>query len=163
MTHRSLKLLVPEVAVAVGEGLRRANSKGVAVLVYETRRTIERQEKLYARGRTAPGRIITNAQPGYSWHNFNRAIDAVPFEFFLADRDRIRYKLDWSPFPSTAARAEFKDTGALDLLDPEWAVMVRSFEDAGLEWAGRWTRFVEYVHFQLRGGHTLAELRSTEV
>ncbi len=160
MTQRSLKLLVPEVAIAVGEGLRRANSKGVAVLVYETRRTNARQAELYARGRTAAGRIVTKAKPGYSWHNYDRAIDAVPLEFFLAYRDRIRHKLDWTPFPSPAARAEFKATGALDLLDPEWAVMVRSFENAGLEWAGRWTRFVEYVHFQMRGGHTLAGLRA---
>jgi len=155
---RSLKLLKPTVAIAVGEGLRLCNAKGVPVLVYETRRTLKRQAELYERGRSAPGPKVTNARPGYSWHNFDRAIDAVPWELYAADRS-VRSKLDWSPFSSRAAAAEFRRTGELDTLDERWAVMVESFEKAGLEWAGRWTRFREYVHFQMPEGETLAGLR----
>jgi peptidoglycan L-alanyl-D-glutamate endopeptidase CwlK len=159
---KELTHLKPEVAVAVGEGLRLANAEGFAILVYETLRSEERQAELYAKGRTAPGKIVTNAKPWYSWHQFGQAIDAVPHEFFIEDRDRIKHKLDWTPFKDPQSQATFLNTGSLDLLDDRWAVMVRSFESAGLEWAGRWDTFREYVHFQMRLGKTLQGLRQEQ-
>ena len=38
-------------------------------------RTIQEQNDLYALGRTKPGKIVTNAKGGYSWHNFGLAFD----------------------------------------------------------------------------------------
>lgn len=38
-------------------------------------RTWEAQDALYAKGRTAPGGIVTNARGGYSLHNFGIAVD----------------------------------------------------------------------------------------
>lgn len=38
-------------------------------------RTFEEQARLYAQGRTAPGRIVTNARPGESAHNYGCASD----------------------------------------------------------------------------------------
>lgn len=39
-------------------------------------RSIDQQNDLYALGRTKPGKIITNAQGGESWHNFGLAVDS---------------------------------------------------------------------------------------
>jgi len=42
---------------------------GVSVLLICTHRSGEEQDRLYAQGRTAPGRIVTNARAGHSKHN----------------------------------------------------------------------------------------------
>lgn len=36
------------------------------------------QAALYAKGRTEPGSIVTDAPPGHSWHEFGLAVDCVP-------------------------------------------------------------------------------------
>lgn len=35
---------------------------------------------LYAQGRTTPGKIVTNAKPGQSAHNFGLAVDLAPLK-----------------------------------------------------------------------------------
>ena len=49
--------------------------KWVAV---QGRRTIAEQNALYAQGRTAPGKVVTNAPGGSSAHNFGLAADIAP-------------------------------------------------------------------------------------
>lgn len=39
-------------------------------------RTFTRQGELYAQGRTAPGRVVTYALPGYSTHHYGIAVDS---------------------------------------------------------------------------------------
>jgi peptidoglycan L-alanyl-D-glutamate endopeptidase CwlK len=59
---------------------------GVTVLLICTHRDNEEQATLYAKGRTAPGKIVTNAKPGQSKHNATlpdgtpaaEAFDVVP-------------------------------------------------------------------------------------
>lgn len=41
-------------------------------------RNYQDQAKLYAKGRTTPGEIVTNAPPGHSWHEFGLAVDVCP-------------------------------------------------------------------------------------
>jgi peptidoglycan L-alanyl-D-glutamate endopeptidase CwlK len=48
-----------------------------------TLRTNEEQNKLYAKGRTEPGSIVTYAREGQSFHNFGLACDIV----LLVDKD----------------------------------------------------------------------------
>ena len=48
---------------------------GVAVFATSTYRDNEKQAALYAQGRTAPGKRVTNAKPGQSEHNHRRAVD----------------------------------------------------------------------------------------
>jgi peptidoglycan LD-endopeptidase CwlK len=38
-------------------------------------RSIAEQNELYAQGRKKPGKIVTNARGGYSYHNFGLAFD----------------------------------------------------------------------------------------
>ena len=48
---------------------------GITVLVTCTWRSPAEQDQLYAQGRAAPGRIVTRARGGQSWHNaINAAI-----------------------------------------------------------------------------------------
>ncbi len=62
---------------------------GITVLVTCTYRSREEQAKVYAQGRTAPGRIVTYAKPGKSKHNFTdhhgepaaEAFDVVPLRY----------------------------------------------------------------------------------
>lgn len=41
-------------------------------------RSLLQQAALYAQGRTAPGKIVTDSPPGHSWHEFGLAVDVVP-------------------------------------------------------------------------------------
>jgi peptidoglycan L-alanyl-D-glutamate endopeptidase CwlK len=49
-------------------------------LITSSRRTIAEQDKLFAQGRTAPGKIVTKAKGGQSPHNFGMAVDCVPIK-----------------------------------------------------------------------------------
>jgi peptidoglycan L-alanyl-D-glutamate endopeptidase CwlK len=49
-------------------------------LIYCGRRTMEEQAALYAKGRTAGGRIVTKSKPGESYHNYGLAFDWVPLK-----------------------------------------------------------------------------------
>jgi peptidoglycan L-alanyl-D-glutamate endopeptidase CwlK len=51
---------------------------GLAWIPVSTRRTIAEQNKLYAQGRTQPGKIVTKAKGGQSPHNFGLACDCAP-------------------------------------------------------------------------------------
>lgn len=48
---------------------------GYKVKVVSARRSCEEQAKIYAQGRTAPGKIISNAKGCLSWHVLGRAVD----------------------------------------------------------------------------------------
>jgi hypothetical protein len=61
-------------------------------LIY-CRRTMEEQAKLYAKGRTSGGRIVTKAKPGQSFHNYGLAFDWVPLKASAKNKDL--YTADW--------------------------------------------------------------------
>jgi len=103
------------------------------LLVTSTYRDNASQNALYAQGRTTPGKIVTNAKAGQSWHNYRCAVDVVPI---------VAGKPLW------------------DVKDEVWQQVGALGKAAGLEWAGDWKRFKEYPHFQYTGGLTLAQLQS---
>ncbi len=133
---RELTALHPLVATRARKFLSEVERAGITVLVTCTLRTLEEQAALYAQGRTVPGRIVTNAKPGDSWHNWGRAFDIVPLR-------------NGKPVWGT--------TGAdLDL----WHRLGDIGEACGLEWAGRWRTFREFPHFQDTLGASLAALKA---
>ena len=107
-------------------------AEGIDLLVTSTYRDNASQDALYAQGRTAPGRIVTNARSGQSYHNYRCAVDVVPIR---------NGKAIW------------------DVKDPVWQRIGTLGKAAGLEWAGDWKRFKEFPHFQYTGGLTLAQLQ----
>lgn len=57
-------------------------------------RSIDEQNALYAKGRTAPGDIVTKVKGGNSWHNYGLAVDVVevkPFYGYKAGYDKNRW------------------------------------------------------------------------
>lgn len=120
---RNVNGLTADTRVKVERWVELCMARGVEVLVYCTRRTLEEQAALYASGRTVPGPVKTNAKPGYSWHNYGRAVDAVPM---------VDGKPDWSYSEN----------------EIHWRVMIEEGDRVGLEWAGRWKTFKEFVHWQ---------------
>ena len=66
----------------------------ITPLIYCGRRTMEEQSGLYAKGRTKPGKIVTKAKPGQSYHNYGLAFDWVPLKATPKNKDL--YMADWS-------------------------------------------------------------------
>jgi len=136
INSRNLEDLLPVVKARVDQFLTDAKNHGIDLLVTSTYRDHESQDALYAQGRTAPGKIVTNAKGGESFHNFKCAIDIVPI---------VNGKADW------------------DCSHPVWAKVAELGKAAGLEWAGDWTGSLkEMAHFQYTGGKTLHQLRAGE-
>lgn len=135
MSSRSLLDLVPPVCKKAEDFLSACKSAGIDVLIYCTYRSPEEQNELYKIGRSLPGKIVTNARGGQSWHNFHAAFDFVPM---------VNGKPQW------ADKKLYAKCGAIA-------------ESLDLEWAGRWTGSLkETAHCQYRGGLTLAQARSGE-
>lgn len=111
--------------------------KGVTVEVISGLRSWSAQAALYAQGRTKPGRIVTKAKPGSSWHNYGLAIDLGLFKSGV-------YLDEKKPAEADKLYAEIGKIAAAH----------------GIEWAGNWKSFTESPHFQIRFGKSLSELRA---
>ena len=94
-------------------------------------RTIKEQNKLYAQGRTRPGKIVTNAKGGKSYHNFGLAVDIV----------------------------EIKNGKAL-WTNPDWIKIAELGKSLGLEWGGDWVSIKDMPHFQVSFGKSTSKLLS---
>lgn len=112
--------------------LTQAQDRGLGILVVSGLRTFTEQGRLYAQGRTAPGKIVTNARPGESYHNFGLA-----FDFAVLEGGSVV----WDPD------------------HPHWKAFVRLGKKAGFEWGGDWRSLKDYPHLQLGGAPSLATLR----
>jgi peptidoglycan L-alanyl-D-glutamate endopeptidase CwlK len=158
---RSILDLDPDVQRMAEELRRRCAIELIAIQITQTYRTGAEQAALYAIGRTVAGmpchhrgelglrplgtcakhplgRTVTNAPPGYSWHEFKRAFD-------IAEADKTPY-----------------DIGAAgeDDVDEVWWNRVGDIgEECGLAWGGRWKN-PDRPHFEHTGGFTLAYMRA---
>ena len=132
INSRSLSDLHPVVQEKAKKFIAAAKKEGIDVLVTSTYRDNESQNALYAQGRSKPGRVVTNAKAGQSWHNYRCALDVVPI---------VNGKAQWNDMRT------FRRLGEIG-------------KSVGLEWAGDWKSFKEYAHFQWTGGLTLAQLRA---
>lgn len=95
-THFALRALHPAVARKAGELLHRIlhieAREQCTFEVISGYRSSEKQDDLYALGRTKPGRIVTQARGGSSWHNFGLAFDLGVFrDGFYLDEAHERY------------------------------------------------------------------------
>jgi peptidoglycan L-alanyl-D-glutamate endopeptidase CwlK len=108
-----------------------AAKSGLEVKAISGLRTYQEQDALYAKGRTAPGSIVTKARGGYSNHNFGLAIDIGVF--------------------SADGKKYFGEHKLYDELGPLG-------QSLGLEWGGAW-KFRDEPHYQFRPewAHALSE------
>ncbi len=136
INSRKLEDLDKVVSSKAAAFLDACKAAGIDIVVTSTFRDYESQDALYAQGRTAPGKVVTNAKGGCSWHNFRCAFDVVPLR-------------NGKPVWGTAG-----EDGKL------WKQIGAIGKQCGLEWAGDWDSFKELAHFQYTGGLNLAELRN---
>jgi peptidoglycan L-alanyl-D-glutamate endopeptidase CwlK len=74
MASRSLSDLNPPTRKRAEAFAAACEVRGIDVLIYCTHRPDAEQDELYKIGRTLPGKIVTNARAGESWHNHRSAI-----------------------------------------------------------------------------------------
>lgn len=132
INSRDIRQLRREVRDRAHSMIERCMEAKIDIIVTSTYRDLEAQDALFAQGRTQPGRIVTNARGGESFHNYGVAFDVVPV---------------------VGGKAIWNDAGL-------WLRIGEIGESVGLEWAGRWVRFREMPHFQYTGGLSLAEMRA---
>lgn len=70
--------LEPDFKAKVQIFLEKLKEANIPVAVVCGRRTIAEQNALFAKGRTTPGPVVTNAKGGSSPHNFGLAVDLCP-------------------------------------------------------------------------------------
>jgi peptidoglycan L-alanyl-D-glutamate endopeptidase CwlK len=109
-----------------------------------TLRTFAEQDALYAQGRTKPGKIVTKAPGGSSFHNYGLAIDIV----LIVDTNKDG-KYDTAQWD---IKSDFDGDKVAD-----WMEVVQVFKEHGWEWGGDW-KFVDYPHFQKTFGKSVREL-----
>lgn len=119
--------------------LKLAELKGIRLITTSGLRTFAEQDALYAKGRTSPGNIVTNARAGESWHNYGVAFD-VAFD-------------NGSGVP-TWEEYDMNDNGIDD-----WDEIGEIGVSIGLEWGGNWKEFLDRPHFQYTFGKSMSELR----
>lgn len=130
INSRNPQFLTPDTRRKLDKFVELCKEVGIDPLITSTYRDNEAQAALYAQGRTAPGRKVTNAGPGHSWHNYRVAFDFVPLQ---------NGKAIW-------------DDDAL------WAACGVLAVQAGLEWGGNWVNFQDRPHCQNVQGHTIKDM-----
>ncbi len=138
---RSLDDLQPTVRAMAEQLLARSAAVGIPLDVTFTMRDFATQDALYARGRTCPGCIVTDARAGYSFHNYGLAIDVVPTELLALP--------DWGDTPDHQART-----------DALWARVGAIGKAIGFRWGGEFRSIRDRPHFEWSGTLTLADLRA---
>lgn len=142
LSRNRIKLLHPKVRAEAEKILTeieaRLTGRSMCRFTY-TLRTMSEQQAIYAQGRTTKGPIVTNAKPGYSYHNYGLAIDFA----FVIDGQTASWDMnkDWDNDKKN-----------------DWMEVVEVFEKYGWEWGGRWTSFKDYPHFQKTFGWKVADL-----
>jgi peptidoglycan L-alanyl-D-glutamate endopeptidase CwlK len=141
MASRDLADLHPRVRPLAERLIARAERAGIPLTIICTLRSMEEQAELYAQGRSKPGPIVTNARPGYSYHNFGLAFDVVP--------TRLLMMKNWGETPEhrSEARALWDQLGSIGV-------------DIGLTWGGDFTTLKDRPHFEWSDGLSLAQLRA---
>lgn len=134
-----------EVANAIVALECNALPRNAAIRIVQGLRTIEQQNDLYAQGRTKPGKIVTNAKGGSSFHNYGLAIDFA----ILYDKDKngTFETLSWD------TALDYDKNGIID-----WQAVVNNFKNLGYEWGGDWRTFKDLPHIQKSFGYTWHQL-----
>lgn len=110
-----------------------------------TLRTFAEQDALYAIGRTKPGKIVTNAKGGESYHNYGLAIDIVLLKD--TNKDGTFDTASWE------TNVDFDGDGI-----PDWMEVVKIFKLYGWTWGGDW-KFTDKPHFEKTLGYSIKKLQ----
>lgn len=136
--EEKLRELHPVLASKARELVRKAEAEGISIIITQGVRTIAEQNALYEQGRSKPGKVVTNARGGYSYHNYGLA-----FDYCVCDRVGEKLIPNWT-------------------VDKRWLRVGAIGKSLGLEWGGDWEDFKDFPHFQLTFGLSLKQLRHGE-
>lgn len=125
--HASFRPLVEKL-------IEEAAKEGISLVVRQGVRSNAEQDQLYAKGRTAPGSIVTGVPGGESWHNYGLAVD-----FGIAQPP--------NGVPSVAPKlAEWSTVGAIG-------------QSLGLIWGGSFSDLADPGHFEYHPGITIQQAK----
>lgn len=123
ISQRRLALLTPALRCRMERLLHIMALAGAPMRVTDGIRTVEEQARLFAKGRTTPGRIVTHAD-GVRVRSFHQTGRAADCAFKLADG-----RIIW---------------------DGPWTLYGAAAEALGLRWGGRWKApLVDRPHVEL--------------
>ncbi len=133
-SKRNIATLHPRVQAKAKEFLTLANAlagaEGLEVRIICGLRTYQEQAQLYAKGRTAPGPVVTKARPGHSNHNFGTAWD---IGLFRGKAYLPNHKL--------------------------YTTIGQAARSLGIVWGGDFKSFKDTPHYEIPTGLTLAQMR----
>lgn len=129
VSEARLQLIWPVLAAKIRTMVTMLEQEGIEIRVVQGLRSWTEQDALYAQGRTAPGKIVTNCKGGDSYHNFGMATDCVPSQF-APDQP---YNPDWNSS------------------HPLWQRMEAVGISLGLTAGANFRSFPDAPHFQLTG------------
>lgn len=132
MASRDINLLHPKLIPLCLLFLSTCRAADIDIFLTCTYRSNEEQDADYAKGRTTPGNIVTNAKGGESMHNFTLP-DGTPaskaFDFAIKNRDG---SVDWNAS------------------DPAWHKAIAIGIDLGLTSGSQWKSLKDNPHFELK-------------
>ena len=120
---RNIDDLHPRLREKAKELKRLCEENGLKIGIGECLRTKEEQDALYAKGRTAPGSIVTNAK-GSTYSSMHQW--GVAFDFYRND-----------------GKGAYNQSGGF------FEKVGKIGQSVGLMWGGAWTGFVDLPHLQL--------------
>ncbi len=120
---RDVNKLHPRLQAKIKELEYLCKEEGLKIGISECLRTVKEQDDLYAKGRTKPGKVVTNAK-GSSYSSMHQW--AIAFDF---------YRNDGKGAYNTSGHF-FEKVGKLG-------------KKVGLEWGGEWMSIKDLPHFQL--------------
>lgn len=125
-------LLHPWLDFKLEKLLKKCAKKGLYLIITEGFRTKEYQDQLYAKGRTAPGKIVTNAKGStYS----SQHMWGIAFDIAINDSNLLYDVVTIKKVAKIAKKL-------------------------GLGWGGDWTSIADYPHFYLKKwGSTAVKLK----
>ncbi|MGV3612278.1 MAG: glycosyl hydrolase 108 family protein [Fluviicola sp.] len=133
-TDKRILELHPDIRTTVADYINLMDTKhGMKLRVTANPyRTFEEQDELYAQGRTKPGKKVTNARAGESYHNYGLAIDVVEIKpYFGYDKGYDQKR---------------------------WSLIGKEGKAMGFEWGGDFTTLVDKPHLQMTFGYTEGQL-----
>jgi peptidoglycan L-alanyl-D-glutamate endopeptidase CwlK len=133
INSRSLDDLDDDTKAKAKALMKMAEAEGVKILIYSTFRDRESQDSIYAQGRTKPGRKVTQARGGSSFHQYRVAFDFVPLG---ADGN-----------PNWNDKKKFEKVGAMA-------------SKLGMFWGGNFQTFKDMPHVQNTHGLSLKQFQA---
>lgn len=140
-TLERIKLLHPKVrseAESIYDEICQTLSGRAMCRFAYTLRTFKEQQDLFEIGRSKPGKKVTNASAGLSYHNYGLAIDIV----LIIDGKNASWDI----------KSDFDGDKKAD-----WMEIVTIFKQYGWTWGGDW-KFTDYPHFEKTFGYSVRQL-----